>query len=650
MKKTLAVLVMVIMAVGFEWSLPQGTKDAFQITFKNQFSFDVSFYVNGYFVCSAKANSSCKAPVKIGKGSFKVEARGGPLNKVMASETFDPLVPGEDIIWETGNVERNSAAPPAAAAQPTIETPPAKPTAPAPPAAQSKPAAPASSQVPPKDITTTYMKSTTTLSYKGTAAQNRVRTASLQKIERRNTAGGTVYDLSDDNAVLVGKNIKPAFYAVAPSQLNRDVSGHLTSDQNGLKPWLDTVNSTLDGLAHKRMTSGAWQETLRLPSGALGPSSVDVNFRANALPKPDDKWLLITAETKLMSFNAATEIQDSPVYGRYQGVLVYSPAEDLLLQSAAVFTSYLGEDQLRIEQVHFSADANGNQLIPALNVTNYLNISRAEQPITAEGAIPAWCLQTAHVFDFLHVAIMTAAEGATNPSHKIMKQAASNIHNQSYATAQKVLSDKVAKDFMGRWYAQQMRIMNNPDWNFWLRDVVTLDLSKNFGPGQFPWASDLNKPLYVSAVKMINGKLYDIGLINDFLAAPQVQAAEPVRPAKPATPQPPPDKVKKAPASAGGDSLLWLEAAAGLLGLVAGAYELGLFGGGGGDVDCKTWYDTVRFPMSKEICEWMHPVSDPYIFSVPLECGCPYPTKETGSRYTENGVKMMTCVGCYTSF
>jgi hypothetical protein len=504
----------------------------------------------------------------------------------------------------------------------------------------------------------TYMTSASTLSYQGQKTQNRVKTASLAKIERQtSSSGGATYALSGEGAVMVGKKGEVAFYEVSPLNVNRSAADRLSSDRKGLSPWLEVVNSTLNGLTHKHMAPGAWEEPIKLPFGEAGPEMIRAKFRARPLPAPDSKWILITADSGLISFRPLDEeYQETMVYGRYQGVLVYAPAEDELLQAAAAFTFYHGEDQFRIEQIHYSADANGNQLYPALDVGPFLNFKPEDSAITTPGPFPSWCIQAAYVLDILHLAVMTAAEGSTNfAGVSFAEQSFLNLIHHHFDMVKQLLKNGGAQDFMGQWSALLMKVATKGigDWGFWLWDVVSLDLpvmgTRMTAPGN--WWVDINKPLYVSAKKMINGKLYDIKLINDFPYGPPAQTAQPVQPTQPTTPvpaapAPPPDKVKKAPASAGGDSLLWLEAIAGALGLVAGAYQLGLFGGGGEDVDCEWWYSTVNPHVNCKAVEGS--IYDDYTFSVPLECGCPTGTKDTGSRSTNpNGMKMMTCKGCF---
>ena len=108
------------------------------------------------------------------------------------------------------------------------------------------------------------------------------------------------------------------------------------------------------------------------------------------------------------------------------------------------------------------------------------------------------------------------------------------------------------------------------------------------GPGD--WWVDINRPMYVTAKKLINGKLYDVKLINDFPYAVPVQEAAPARPgqsasfqpttpAPPPQPAPPPDDVK-VPADTSsilGDLLL-----PGLVLAGAGAYLLAKGAGAGG--------------------------------------------------------------------
>lgn len=510
-----------------------------------------------------------------------------------------------------------------------------------------------------------FMASASTLNFQGQKTQNRFQTASLAKIERQTSPAGATYALSGQGGFQMENVGTAAYYEVSPITVNRDPAGRLSTDRKGLNPWLTVVNSTLNGLSRKNMTMGTWEEPITLALGEGFPETVQARFRARPLPAPNSKWTLITADSGLISFRALdAKYQDAAIYGRYQGVLVYAPKEDTFLQAAAAFTLYHGEDKFRIEQFQYAADSGGNQLYPILDAGPFLNFATEEPKITAQGVFPSWCIQAAYVLDILHLAVMTAAEGCTNPSalHMMGNSVTNPIHlDTSSIEALRTSAGNMFNSINGEW-----DLVKNArqDWGSKPIFNVGQELSKSFIPNSVPSGSDVfktflgkpMKPLYVAAHKMIDGKLYDVKLINDFPNAlppappgpttVSTPAPKPAAPKEP-PPQPPPDKVKKAPASAGGDALLWELLLAGL-GAAAGAYELGLFGGGGGDsVDCEWMYSTVK-PISKTACEWMEEEGDPYIFSVPLECGCPYGTKDTGGRSTNpNGMKMMTCIGCF---
>jgi hypothetical protein len=669
MKKTIVAVLIAFMTVGFDWSLVQVRSDIITITVKNQFPIPVVIQVNENYAGNTSANSSLNIKASVNNVPIKIDVWGYENPKIIATKTFTSLTRGQDIIWATGNVELKPIAPALAPSAPPAATPPPqavanqpapkvtappqavipppaapKASAPVPVAAPSLTPAPSQAATTPsaaKDSRMIYVKSASTLSFQSQKIQNRVKTASLAKIDRKKTSTGFTYALSGDGAVMVGKVGEAAFYGVSPLNVNRSAADRLSSDRRGLSPWLDIVNRTLDGLTHKHMAPGVWEESLALPFGKLGPASLKVHFRARALPAPDDKWILITADSGLVPFSALDEeYQDSLIYSRYLGVLIYSPKEDELLQSADAFTAYHGEDQLRIEQTYFAADANGNQLYPALDVGPFLNFSPEDPAVTTPGPLPSWCIQAADVLDFEHLAVMTAAEGSTNwEPISFAEQSFLNLIHHHFDLVKQVLSNGGALDFLGQWNALLMKVATKGigDYGFWLWDVVSLDLPLTVArmPSSINWWVDINKPLYVSAKKMINGKLYDIKLINDFPYGPPVQPAQPIYPIQPTTPvqpTPPPDEVKKAP----GDAVLWA-ILGGVLGAGAGAYELGLFGGSSSDSgasdECKSQYKQCSSSGGIEVVG----------FYISLSCQCPSGTFD----YTESGESYRYCSGCY---
>lgn len=594
MKKCVAVLMLVMMAVGFDWGLPQRS-DIIKITLKNQFSVGVRFYVNDAFACTAAANSSCTVQVNVRKAPFIIEARNFN-NKVIASHTFKDLAPGKDIIWATGNIELNPVETPPPTKTVTTPVPPKTSAEPAPPKTVAAPIAQDSVKAKPaapKSATISFMTSFSTLNYQGQKAQNRAQTASFAKIERQTSSTGATYALSGKGGLRIGQDGKALFYEAPPITVNRNLADRLSSDKRGLSLWLSVINGTLNGLTHKRMASGDWEESIPLSLDDGFPETIQARFRAQPLPEPDSKWILITADSGLISFRALdVKYQDSLIYGRYQGVLVYSPTEDEFLQAAAAFTLYHGEDKFRIEQLHFAADANGKQLYPVLNVGPHLDF-KAEAPVIATpGEFPSWCVQAAQVLDILHLTMMTAAEGSTNPSSimTLVDQSLLNWHTFSAGMEREMA---VAKTLL-----EQSEIVNKY-LGAWLKTLTFIETQRREGTAKamYGLAKDLGKDLIVAAINVLPlgiGQMYQVMELAFTIQQAsfdqmdydleQMMRAPFSRPApKPAITgeTPPPDEVKEPPASGGGDAALW--GLLGALGAAAGAYQLGLFGDGGDD-------------------------------------------------------------------
>ncbi len=361
-------------------------------------------------------------------------------------------------------------------------------------------------QTKPKGLTVSFMTSVATLDYQGQKVQNRVQTVSLAKIERQISSGGAAYALSGQGGLRIGKEGKGAFYGVSPITVNRDLSNdRLSSDIKGLAPWLNIINGTLNGLIHKHMASEAWEEPITLSLGEAFPESLQVRFSARPLPEPDSKWILITADSGLISFRALDEkYRDSLIYGQYRGTLIYAPKEDAFLQAAATFILYHGEDKFRIEQLHFAADANGNQLYPVLNVGPYLNFKPEAPAIATQGAIPSWCIQAAHVLDALHLAIMTAAEGSTNPEPiSNVSQLLLNSINHDYNFIEKMVGKLAAEEFLGDW----MKVLN----------FYNTEREGGTVKAIYELVKDLSKDLIVAGLKVLPfgiGNIYKIVDLN----------------------------------------------------------------------------------------------------------------------------------------
>jgi len=105
MKKIAAVLVMVLMAAAYDWSLSQISGDTINITIKNQLPIPIRFYINSTFISRVEAGQPYSVQIKIKSGPIKLDARSNDNTKIVASKAFDTWTPGMDIVWETGKVE-----------------------------------------------------------------------------------------------------------------------------------------------------------------------------------------------------------------------------------------------------------------------------------------------------------------------------------------------------------------------------------------------------------------------------------------------------------------------------------------------------------------------------------------------------------------
>ncbi len=146
------------------------------------------------------------------------------------------------------------------------------------------------------------------------------------------------------------------------------------------------------------------------------------------------------------------------IQGRYRGVLVYSPDQDTFLESAAALTLYppsmedgRERDRFRIEQIQYSSDSEGKQLLPVPDIGDYLGFAPREVSSSPQGRLPAWCAQASTLFNLLHMASMSAAEGSTNPSLAGIEQKLLDLIEHEYAATEKVLGRAAADELLGDW-------------------------------------------------------------------------------------------------------------------------------------------------------------------------------------------------------
>jgi hypothetical protein len=367
-----------------------------------------------------------------------------------------------------------------------------------------------------------YVTSLQTTYFQGKQEQNQARLFSLAKVERRASAGGAAYALSAEAGLQVGASGNPALFTAQPITVNRDGDGLLKNNQSGLAPMFALINRTLSGLVHRRMGSGVWSETIPLRLGDGFPEEVQAEFWVQPLPEPHGRWTLVSADSGLFSFSPLDrKFKDSPIYGRYRGILVYSPAANEFLQSASSFILYHGEDQFRLEQLQFAADESGRQRQPLLDAGAFLDFMPGPPAIAKPGAFPSWCSQAALLFDVLHLSLMTAAEGATNPvGPGLIEQSLIDLISRDYNAMEKFLGKAAADQFLGDW----MKI---------LKFSLEAGAGK-VGKALLNLARDVGKEIGLNALPFGIGNIYRIfELQRDAIDAAQEQIRQDIQKLRP---------------------------------------------------------------------------------------------------------------------
>lgn len=229
-------------------------------------------------------------------------------------------------------------------------------------------------------VDVSYVTSITTLNFQGQNDQFLARRTSRAEISRQKKANGATYTLSGEGGMRIGREGEPVFYKASPVIVDRELPDDiLLSNQEELNTWFSVVNTTIRRLAQKgkHMRSGSWEDAIFLPQCDGFPGTIRAQFWARPLPAPDDRWILITVDSGLLSFEALDQkYKNLKIQGRYRGILAYSPGEDTFLEAAGAFTLYHGEDRFRIEQVQYAADAEGKQLRPVPDLGGILILRR----------------------------------------------------------------------------------------------------------------------------------------------------------------------------------------------------------------------------------------------------------------------------------
>jgi len=265
-----------------------------------------------------------------------------------------------------------------------------------------------------------HIRSAGTIEFHGMETQGRVQSTSLVKSERRVQGDTITYNLSVVGGLRIGHREKLIGFEYAPFTLERNRSTEqMASAEQGVMFSLGVINHTIRQVPKITMREGRWEERISLALSEYFPQTLGLRFEVQTLQFYDvaDDVLLITVESELLKYQVAEEDRDDDmVNARYKAVLIYSPSEDLLYQSAAKFMAIHGDELIRIENLQFLTDEIGEEpLYPLVSVSQYLGFVEKPLELKKEGSLPMWAVQSTRVYDVVNMAAMTAAEQSTNP-------------------------------------------------------------------------------------------------------------------------------------------------------------------------------------------------------------------------------------------
>jgi hypothetical protein len=457
-----------------------------------------------------------------------------------------------------------------------------------------------------KSNAASYVVSVGTIKYQGTDSGNIVQTVSRAKVMRQGSGKVVDYSMAATGGMRVGKNMEILDFDISPLHLSRNTfSEEISGAGQGLDLSLYVVNETLSRIAQKQLGAGKWEHTIALSLGEAFPKQLNVQFAANHADINNRKVIVITANSGMLSYRGMDENNaDLKIFGRYKGVLIYSPEDNELYQAASAFTIYKEEEQLRIEQMHYATDASGqNPRYPLADVRSFLGRDESSQIIGKEGPFPPWAVQALRVFDVIHTAIMTAGEGYTNPFFpstcigSIWQSVGVSSRWQSQLGITPVFKESfnTAYDRFSKWLqelsetdpgsARWHELLMEEGYNF-IKHMVFMASTEGFASLYFHAI-----PTTMLAMEMVYIKYKVDMMINEMTAAKKFSYVQ--QPSD--LPEPPPVNVKK---SGGGGGL-------GLLPIVIGAAGAAILTKsllGGGNKQCCKNVNDIYCPVAKVCC------------------------------------------------
>lgn len=269
-------------------------------------------------------------------------------------------------------------------------------------------------------ISTEHFIGFQTVEYYGEGKQYRTAFCSMADLERKISKKdrNASYKLS-----IKGKLIQPDIgdkgFQTEQVEFNRNLDNdHISFTNEGFYLAEHVINSTIDQVGKGEITEGICKKTIVIN---LDKDYFPEQFNCSVGVQKINftkRIFLIKCVISPFTFKAIKKDAEPTenVSAHFIIAMVYSPDENRLYQSTSVFSAYLDEELLRVEEFGFLSDKEGKPIIPFLDLRKEIKLKNEALQVKNFVSLPLWAAQSIKIQQAANFSSLMLGERGANPA------------------------------------------------------------------------------------------------------------------------------------------------------------------------------------------------------------------------------------------
>ena len=289
----------------------------------------------------------------------------------------------------------------------------------------------------------TYYTTTQTVSYTGPAESFQERTQALVVSSETSNDNGQQYQLFFAGGVTYPSTETPTFVISDKVVVSRMNDGTLETTQPSLVHSIEVINEAVTwAVAHSLPENTPVQIPIDIGNGLTTHVVMIFDMEPVDIGASDDTKL-VTVKTRPRMMSGLSGLFQC----EYKSMFIYSPKQDKLYQSTSIFTANTNSGQLRVEELTYMTDREGDvakyALVNPESRLGKLSSSQSNSPMQV--APPAWVVEALRTRDSLYCAGKAIVYEKTNwvylsafiidTTYSLVQYAWSAVAGESFVTS-----------------------------------------------------------------------------------------------------------------------------------------------------------------------------------------------------------------------